>query len=473
MTNYDAIIIGSGPAGQKAAIASAKMGKKVVIIESWDIGGSSLHTATIPSKTLREAILELTNYQNKGFYTKDHSDLPRKEISITDLNHRINWVKDHLKTTLLESLSKNHIDIFLGHATFKDPHHIEVSLHDGTKKMLKGEKIFLATGSSPKKPSDIKFDGVKILTTTDFLSIHKIPKSLIVLGAGVSGCEYASMMCVLGVKVTLVDKKKRLLSFLDKEIGALLQIALEETNLEFIREKEYSAIKAEDNCVNVTFSDGTKISAEMVLVTAGRSANISNLSIEKAHLSLNKNGYIEVSKSFQTTTPNIYAIGDIIGGPTLASTGYIQGVYAANCAFSNNSCKSMSLYPYGIYTIPEISYIGETEESLQEKNIPYEVGRAYFYEISRCVITGNKTGLCKLLFDRKNFTLLGAHIIGRGATEVIHIAQLAISLNAKIQYFVDHVFNFPTYAEMYAIAARNGINKVLQKEKELNEENKV
>lgn len=473
MEYYDAIVIGSGPAGQKAAIASSKMGKKVAMVEGWDLGGSSLHTGTIPSKTLREAILDLTNFQQKSFYAKKDSILEQTEISITDLAHRVSWVKSHLISILKKQLDKNNIKTYLGHAKFKDSTTIEVSLRDGEKIILNGNKIFLATGSAPRKPTSCYFDGKTILTSTDFLSLDTIPKSLIVIGAGVIGCEYASMMSILGVKVTLVDKRKRLLSFLDQEIGTHLQIALEENNLEFIREEEYTSIDIVENMAFVTFANGNKISAEKVLVAAGREANIKNLDIEKAGISLNSKGYIDVNPNFQTQVENIYAIGDVIGGPSLSSTSYMQGAFAANCAFSTSDCKLMNIYPYGIWTIPEISYIGETEESLKKKNISYEVGRAYFYEISRCVITGNKTGLCKLLFDRKNFTLLGAHIIGRGAAEIIHIAQLAISLNAKIHYFVDHVFNFPTYAEMYAIAARNGINKVIQQEKEFNGDKKI
>lgn len=469
MDTYDAIIIGSGPGGQKAAIASAKLGKTVALIESWDLGGSSLHTATVPSKTLREAILELTGYKNRNFYQDKTTALNKGSISIKDLNHRIEWVKSHLKATLKHDLKKNGVKIYTGHAKFLSPHEIQISLRDGDTITLKADKIFLATGSKPRTPEKVPFDGKRVLNSTDFLSMDRIPKSLVVIGAGIIGCEYASMMCILGVKVTLVDKRKHLLPFLDSEVALHLQVALEENNLTFIGEKECDDICTKGEKVIITLSDGSKIPAEKVLVAAGREANVKNLDIDKAHITLNKRGYIDVSPNFQTKRENIYAVGDVIGGPCLASTAYIQGVFAVNCAFSNNVCKQMNIYPYGIYTIPEISYIGETEESLKEKGIPYEVGRAYFYEISRCIITGNKTGLCKLIFDRKNFRLLGAHIIGRGATEVIHIAQLAISLNAKIHYFVDHVFNFPTYAEMYAIAARNGINKVKQEE-EKNEE---
>lgn len=473
MNKYDAVIIGSGPGGQKAALASAKLGKRVALVENWELGGSSLHYGTIPSKTLREAILDLTNFKQRSFYAKNNPLLDKESISITDLSYRVGWVKDHLQKHLRKQLEKNHITIILGKAHFIDAHTMEIERKDGTTTKIWGDKYFIATGSKPRLPKGIIFDHKNILTSSDILHMDVIPKSLIVIGAGVIGCEYASMMSILGVRVTLVDKNKRMLSFLDKEICAHLQIAMEEHGLLFIREKEYVDIKQENGVSTVTFSDGSHASAEKVLVAAGRSANVETLHLDKTGVTLNHKGYIEASKSFQTAQENIYAVGDVIGGPSLSSTSYIQGVFAANCAFSNQSCKPMNIYPIGIYTIPEISNIGETEESLIEKKIPYEVGRAYFYEISKCTITGNKSGLCKLLFCPKKFTLLGAHIVGRGATEVIHIAQLAISLKSKIHYFVDHVFNFPTYAEMYAIAAQNGLNKVIQKGIQKNEENKV
>jgi len=456
----DFLVIGSGPAGQKGAIQASKSGKRVVVIEGWETGGSSLWTATIPSKALREAVLDLTNFSTKSFYA-NQSMLPHtSEISISDLNFRVSWVKEHLKDTLSRQLKKNRIEVVKGFAKFTDPHEIAVYENDKKIRIFKAEKVLLCPGSKPRIPSSVSFDGTKICNSTQLLNLDRIPKSMIVIGAGVIGSEYASMFCILGSKVTLVDKANRMLPFLDREICSHLQISLEENNLRFLPKKEYESITVIGEEVLVTFKDGSEERAEVVLVAAGRTANVDCLEIDQAGLYLGKNGYIEVNDKYQTKVPHIYAAGDVIGGPNLSSTGQIQGRLAALHACGGSKKGFSSIFPFGIYTIPEISYIGRTEEELKAEGILYEVGRAYFYEVSRSVITGNEFGLCKIIFDPKNLEILGAHIIGRGASELIHIAQLAISFKAKIDYFVEEVFNFPTFAEMYRIAALNGINKL-------------
>lgn len=463
----DFLVIGSGPSGQKGAIQASKEGKKVVVIEAWETGGSSLWTGTIPSKALREALLDFTNFRNKSFYASETKLPSRTEISLTDLNFRVNWVKEHLKETISRQLGKNQIEVVKGFAKFVDPHTVEVENNGEKIRKFYAEKILLTPGSKPRCPEKIPFDGKRVFTSTDLLSIDRIPKRLIVIGAGVIGSEYASMFALLGTKVTLVDKHPRMLSFLDHEIGSHLQVALEEHHLHFIGNKDYSAIEVRGEEVVVSFTDGTTLSGEAVLVAAGRVANVESLRIENAGLSLGKGHYIEVDAHYKTSVDHIYAAGDVIGGPCLSSTSYLQGRLAALNALGKKINRFEFIYPYGIYTIPEISSIGMTEEELQAKKIDYRVGRAYFYEVSRSVISGSESGLCKLLFDPKTLHLLGAHIIGLGATEVIHIAQLAISFNAKIDYFVDHVFNFPTFAEMYRIAAMNGLNKLKTKEASL------
>lgn len=460
LEEIDLVVIGSGPAGQKGAIAASKVGKKVVIIEGWETGGSSLWTATIPSKALREAILDLTNFSTKSFYA-NQSMLPHKsDISIADLNFRVSWVKEHLKETLTRQLKKNQIEIVKGFAKFIDPHQIAVYQEGVVIRKFYARSILLCPGSKPYLPSSIQFDGKRIYNSTQLLSLDRIPKSMIVIGAGVIGSEYASMFCILGCKVTLVDKRPRMLSFLDREICSHLQISLEENQLRFLPNKEYESIQVVGEEVAVKFKDGSEERAEIVLVAAGRIANVDKLEIHLAGLSVSKNGYIEVNEHYQTQVSHIYAAGDVIGGPNLSSTGQIQGRLAALHACGERSTGFSEVFPYGIYTIPEISFIGKTEEELKAKGIEYEVGRAYFYEISRSMITGTDSGLCKLIFDPKNLEILGAHIIGRGASELIHVAQLAISFKAKIDYFVEEVFNFPTFAEMYRIAALNGINKL-------------
>jgi NAD(P) transhydrogenase len=455
----DFLVIGSGPAGQKGAISASKNGRKVHIVEGYETGGSSLWTGTIPSKALREAIIDLTNFTDRSFYAAKQNLPKTNEISISDLNFRVDWVKSHLKETISRQLKKNQIEVVSGVAQFVDPHTVIVLQGDQVIRKFRAKTILLATGSKPRCPEGVPFDGKRVFNSTTLLEMKRIPKSMIVIWAGVIGTEYASMCCPLGIEVSLVDRGSRILSFLDREIGAHLQVTLEENKLRFFGEKEYSRILAKENEVEVFFKDGTSMSSDAVLVAAGREANVDKLDIDKAGLSLNPKGYLDVNEHYQTSVAHIYAAGDIIDGPCMSSTGYAQGRLAGLSACGMNVNRFANIYPYGIYTIPEISSIGKTEEQAKSEGIDYEVGRAYFYEISRSVITGGESGLCKLIFNPKNFQLLGAHIIGLGATESIHLAQVAISFNLKIDYFVEHVFNFPTFAEMYRIAALNGINK--------------
>ncbi len=459
LEEIDFLVIGSGPSGQKAAIQASKSGRKVHVIEGWETGGSSLWTGTIPSKALRAAILDLTNFSEKSFYAEKYKLPKMSDISISDLNFRVNWVKSHLKETIARQLKKNGIEVVSGFAKFIDPHTVDVILEDKIIKRLRAKTILLATGSRPRCPKDVPFDGKKVFDSTTLLDMNIVPKSMIVIGAGIIGTEYASMFCVLGTKVTLVDKRSRMLPFLDREIGAHLQVALEESKLIFMGEKEYNKIIVKEKGVEVLFKDGTSLHAETVLVAAGREANVRGLEINNAGLSLNAKGYLDVNEHYQTKVAHIFAAGDLIDGPCLSSSGYVQGRLAGMSACGMNVDRFKTLYPYGIYTIPEISSIGKTEEEVQSKGSEYEVGRAYFYEISKSMISGSESGMCKLIFNPRNFELLGAHIIGLGATESIHLAQVAISFNLKIDYFVEHVFNFPTFAEMYRIAALNGINK--------------
>lgn len=456
----DFLVIGSGPSGQKGAIAASKNGRKVVIIEGWETGGSSLWTGTIPSKSLREAILDLTNFSTKSFYASAQNIPAMKDIAISDLNHRVSWVKEHLKETTSRQLKKNGIEVVIGFAKFLDPHTIEVTNEGGVIAIFKAKQILLCPGSKPRDPGDICSSSNRIFNSTDLLNIDEIPKSMIVVGAGVIGTEYASMFCILGTKVTLVDKRPRIMSFLDREIGSHLQLALEENNLRFIGNKDYESIKENNNEVVVTFKDGSEVRAESALIAAGREANVGGLALENAGIKINIGDYLAVDQHYRTSVPHIFAAGDAIGGPCLSSTSYVQGMIAAMNACGHEINRFEQMYPYGIYTIPEISTIGKTEEELKDANIEYEVGRAYFYEVSRSVISGSESGLCKLLFCPKKLTIYGAHIIGRAATELIHVAQVAISFNAKIDYFLEQVFNFPTFAEMYRIASLNGLNKL-------------
>lgn len=459
----DLIVIGSGPAGQKAAMQAAKLGKAVVVIEKdRDLGGASLNSGTIPSKSLREAILDLTNFYSRSFYAQE--ELPQEEISINQLNFRLHKVLEEQRSRLLKQFAKNNIQILQGTASFEDRKTVSVSDEEGQKiYRVIGHCIIIATGSKPRNPQEIPFDRHKVLDSTRLLDIDHLPKTLIVLGGGIIGSEYASFFAALGTKVTLIDKKEHMLPLLDAEISLHLQQALNKIGLRFIGDKVFESITHHKDYVMVKFSDGTEESAEMLLYALGRVAQVDELKIENAGISMTERGFIPVNALFQTVTPTIYAVGDVIGEPALASTSMEQGRLAARHAFGAQTHHFPAVYPIGIYTIPEISSCGYTEDELKALGFKYEVGRAYYYEIARNQIIGNDPGMFKILFHADTLDILGIHIIGREATEVIHIGQVAMTFNAKVDYFIDQVFNYPTYAEGYRIAALNGMNKLKHK----------
>ncbi len=458
----DYLVIGSGPAGQKAAIQAAKLGKSVVVVEKEGyLGGGSLNSGTIPSKSLREAILDLTDFYKKSFYGQQDTI---KKVSINDLNYRLHKVIDEQKKALLKQFEKNHIHVVYGSACFKDSHHVEV-LDPSSQAFceVRFECCLLATGSKPRNPINVPFDNEKVFDSTRLLSIDHVPQTMIVLGGGIIGAEYASFFAALGTEVTVVDRREHLLPLLDVEIGMHLQKALSTLGLRMVGNKQPEKIERKPSCVEVTFTDGSKMEAEMLLYALGREANVDNLHIGKAGIYLSKNGYIPVNALFQTVSSHIYAAGDVIGSPALASTSMEQGRLAARHAFGAQTHHFPTFYPIGIYTIPEISSCGYTEDQLKELGFRYEIGRAYYYEIARNQIVGNDPGMFKILFHAETLEILGIHIIGRTATEVIHIGQVAMSFNAKIDYFIDQIFNYPTYAEGYRIAALNGYNKLKHK----------
>ncbi len=449
--SVDFAVIGSGPAGQKAAIQAAKLGKSVAVIEKERIGGASLNSGTIPSKSLREAILDLTDFYTRSFYGKN----TRESISINDLNYRLNKILDEQRKMLDKQFEKNRIHLIQGEAEFIDPHHVRVG-----EKKISAAFFLIASGSRPRNPMNVPFDQEKVLDSTRLLAIDYVPKTMLVLGGGIVGSEYASFFAALGTKVTVVDKRAHLLPALDEEIGVHLQKALEELGLSTVCNAEVEEITKKGAHVHVRLNNGQVLEAETLLYALGRVANVQNLGIEKAGISLSSQGFIPVNALFQTVTPHIYAAGDVIGPPALASTSMEQGRLAARHAFGATTHHFPSFYPIGIYTIPEISSCGYTENQLKELGFHYLVGRAYYYEIARNQIAGNDSGLFKILFHAETMEILGIHIIGRAATEVIHIGQVAMSFKATIDYFIDQVFNYPTYAEGYRIAALNGMNKV-------------
>lgn len=457
--NFDVVVIGSGPAGQKAAIQAAKLGKKVAVIEKGtEPGGNCLYSGTIPSKSLREAIIDMTRFYDRGFYGQNYN---REDVTINDLNHRLNQVIEEERNMVYRQFKKNNITLLLGNASFENTQ--KMLIFDHEYRLLYhvvSEAYIIATGSKPRNPPNIPFDNEIILDSTTLLGINKIPKSMIVLGGGIIGSEYASFFATLGTEVTIIDKKEHILPMLDSEIGIHLQTALTDIGLTFAGHKEPDEVKRIENHAYVKCKDGSEFEADVLLYALGRTANIDRLQVENAGISLNPKGYIIVNDLFQTDSPHIYAVGDVIGGPCLASTSMEQGRLAARHACGAQTHRFPTFYPTGIYTIPEISACGYTEDELKELGFRYEVGRAYYYEIARSHIVGSNTGMFKLIFHAETLEILGVHIIGRGATEVIHIGQVASTFHAKIDYFIDQVFNYPTYAEGYRVAALNGYNKI-------------
>jgi NAD(P) transhydrogenase len=457
--SVDLVVIGSGPAGQKAAIQAAKLGKTVVVLEKLiEPGGNCLYNGTIPSKSLREAIIDLTRFNERGFYGES---LETHDVTLSELNKRLYKVIDEERNMVYRQFKKNGIRLLTGTARFESAKMVIVV--DREFRMLfqiKANYFIIATGSQPRNPSNIQFDDHIILDSTRLLGIDKIPKTMIVLGGGIIGSEYASFFAALGTEVTIIDRKDHILPFVDGEIGIHLQTALTDLGLKFVGQKEPDIVKAVDGKAYVKTKDGAEFHADALLYALGRQANVKDLHVENAGLALNDRGYIPVNALFQTVVPNIYAVGDVIGGPSLASTSMEQGRLAARHAFGEQTHYFPSFYPVGIYTIPEISSCGYTEEDLRNLGFHYEVGRAYYYEIARSHITGSSVGMFKILFHAETLQILGIHIIGRSATEVIHIGQVASTFNVKIDYFIDQIFNYPTYAEGFRVAALNGYNKI-------------
>lgn len=457
--NVDIAVIGSGPAGQKAAMQAAKLDKSVAVIESaLDPGGACLYSGTIPSKTFREAVVDLTRFYDRHFLGQNY-EFP--EVTIDQLNSRLEVVLQEEKCIIIRQLKKNNIRVLEGSGRFENQNTLLVVDSEYRLRYQVKAKIFIiATGSNPRNPPDIPFDKEVILDSTTLLGIGKVPKSMIVLGGGVIGSEYASFFSALGTKVTVIDKKEHMLPVLDEEIGIHLQTSLTDIGLKFLGKKEPVEIMRKDDLAFVRFRDGSTLEADVLLYALGRTANVSALHIENAGIAVDAKGYIIVNALFQTNIPHIYAVGDVIGGPCLASTSMEQGRLAARHACGVKTHHFPEIYPIGIYTIPEISSCGYTEEELKVRGFHYEVGRAHYYEIARSHIAGSNVGLLKILFHAETLEIMGVHVIGRAATEVIHIGQMGIGFRAHIDYFIDHVFNYPTYAEGYRIAALNGINKI-------------
>ena len=457
----DLAVIGAGPAGQKGAIQSAKLDKKVVVVDRLGrLGGACLNQGTIPSKTLREAILSLTDFRERSYYGR-HQEQP--EISIHDLNFRVHKVIEDENALIERQFARNSIETIRGSARFTGENVLEVTDDTGdVAHRIAAERFLIATGSGPRNPLDVPFDDTTILDSDRLLQLGVLPESMLVLGGGVIGCEYGTMFAALGTRVTLIDKADGPLSHLDVGIGKRFGEYIRDMGVQLEMGRVIADIRrgGEEMGAEVETESGEVFRAQCLFYALGRRANAEGLDLEAAGLELNERGYVEVNALFQTANPSIYAAGDVIGQPSLASTAMEQGRLAARNAFALRTHQFPTFFPYGIYTIPEVSGIGPTEEELQQRGVNYQVGLAYYYEIGRGPIAGDTTGMFKLIFHAETLEVLGVHIIGSNAAELVHIGQLAIDFHARVNYFVDQVFNYPTFAEGYRIAALNGINKL-------------
>jgi NAD(P) transhydrogenase len=459
MEKYDLTVIGSGPGGQRAAIQAAKFGKRAALIEKLEVvGGTAINTGTIPSKTIREAVLHLSGYQYQSIYGVNYR--VKEPITMSDLSFRaMNVIKTEIDV-LRAQLSRNGIEVITGVASFLDPHHIQVT---GSRAQtdFEADHIVIATGTKPAESKLVPFNNRNIINSDQILKMPEIPKAMIVVGGGVIGVEYTCMFATLGVRVTLIEKRPRLLEFADTEMVEALSYHLRDRRVTLrLNEEVESVEETPDHLVVANLKSKKKVSGEALLYAVGRQGNVDELNLAAAGLEADARGRIPVDEAYRTKQPHIFAVGDVIGFPSLGSVSMEQGRIAAANAFGMPIHSNRANYPYGIYTIPEISFIGKTEEQLTDEGVPYEVGMAFFREIARGQIRGDTTGRLKLLFDPKSLQLLGVHIIGEGAAELLHIGQAVFTLKGTVEYFVDTVFNYPTLAECYKAAAFNGLNKL-------------
>jgi len=456
---FDLVIIGCGPAGEKAGAQAAYFGKNVAVIERAGVpGGSCINTGTVPSKTLRESALYFSGLGQRGLYGIDYS--LKENLTVHDFMHHEREVVEMERRRILKNLELHKIEYVLGQAAFEDAHTIAVTCGGGMRK-LSSEVILIATGSKPHRPPEISFDDVHTFDSDTFLQMDRIPKSLAVIGGGVIGCEYASIFMALGVHVTLVDGRDKLLPFLDTEISERLRDRLKELGMQFWFNERPVKVENSTSGATLHMKSGKKLQADAVLFAAGRRAAVDGLVLEKAGLALNDRGYIPVDENYRTGVANIYAAGDVIGFPALASTSMEQGRVAVCHAFGfKYKQRVASMLPMGIYTIPEISAAGETEDSCKEKKIEYCVGRARYANNARGHITGDTAGLLKLIFASSDKRLLGVSIIGENATELIHIGMMVLDNAQTIDEFIQQVFNYPTLSEMYKYAAYDGLGNL-------------
>ncbi|MCA8899706.1 MAG: Si-specific NAD(P)(+) transhydrogenase [Hyphomonas sp.] len=460
IARYDLVVIGSGPAGRRAAIQAAKLDKTVLVVErARRLGGVSVHTGTIPSKTLRETVLNLSGWRERGFYGRSYR--VKQDISAADLKERLFKTLDYEVEVLRHQFARNQVTHVEGSARFLSKHQIEVECENGSCRIFSFDKAVIAVGTEPYRPMTIPFDGERILDSNEILEITDIPRSLTVIGAGVIGVEYATIFSALDVAVTLIEPRETVLDFVDQDLIADFLHEMRNRGMSLRLGCSAETVTRQGESCFVTLQDGRIVKSDMVLFAAGRMGATAELGLDKCGIIPDHRNRLVVNReTYQTSVPNIYAAGDIIGFPSLASTSMEQGRMAALHAFDAEITEPPEHFPYGIYAVPEISTVGHSEQELKEKKIAYEVGIARFRETSRGHIMGLENGMMKMLFCLETRKLLGVHIVGEGATELIHIGQAVINLDGTLDYFIRNIFNYPTLAEAYKIAALDAFNRM-------------
>lgn len=457
---YDLIVVGCGPAGQRAAVQAAKIRKKVAIVDKREVvGGVCVNTGTIPSKSFKEAVVFLSGYRQRSIYGAGYR--VKSEISMADLTFRCNRIMQAEIDVIKAQLTRNHIEVLGGHAQFVDEHTVEILSAEGIKTQKTADKFMIAVGAKPYRPDNVEFNGQNIFDSDDILTMSELPRDLTVVGGGVIGTEYGSMFAALGVHVTIVDARKRLLGFCDEEIIETLQYQMRSMGVTLRLGEEVKSCRPRENGQVITeLKSGKVIVSDCVLYSAGRRSATDDLGLDKASVKTDERGRVETAENYQTSNSNVYAGGDVIGFPALASTSAMQG-RKASCAMFDIKEDSIDVpLPYGIYSIPEISYVGFNEDELTKANTPYETGIARYREIARGHILGDENGMLKILFHRETHQVLGVHIIGENSTELVHIGQAVMALKGGLRYLLDAVFNYPTLAECYKVAAYDGYNKL-------------
>ena len=457
--DYDLLVIGSGPGGQKAAIAAAKLGRHAAVVERGDmVGGVCINTGTIPSKTLREAVLYLTGMSQRDVYGQNYR--VKQDITLEDLLARTTHVIGREIEVIRGQLHRNGVDLIHGTGHFTDPHTVRIEGGPDGDRTVTAEFVVIATGTTPARPGEIEFDGKKVIDSDGILHLDVLPRSLVVVGAGVIGIEYASMFAAVGTKVTVVEQRDRMLDFCDSEIVESLKFHLRDLSVTFRFGEKVASVENNTNGTVTNLASGKRIPADAVMYSAGRQGATDQLNLPAAGLEADSRGRITVDDKYRTSVSHIYAVGDVIGFPALAATSMEQGRLAAYHAFDEPVNSLIGMQPIGIYTIPEISYCGWTEADLTSSSVPYEVGLSRYRELARGQIIGDSYGMLKLLVSTGTRKLLGVHLFGSQATELVHLGQAIMTCEGTVDNLVDTVFNYPTLSEAYKVAALDAVNKI-------------